>query len=164
MKFWKEGKKMFVVNEDMFGRYVKIPHVLAGNGEKFLFKVVGRFKSNTYCNVPITSTSKPVAHDKKIKDWNDLEDVLNVIQCGVDETKVLTVALKDCEFVGSENNADRIRNMTNEELAEFLLNICTYCEDGEPVLSLCIGENCDIEIGGNYGDIKEWLENGCDAE
>lgn len=55
-------------------------------------------------------------------------------------------------------NADRIRNMTNEELAEFIHNICTDFEDGEPILTLCLGENCDIEISDSYGDIKEWLE------
>ena len=57
------------------------------------------------------------------------------------------------------SNADRIRNMTNEELAEFIHNICTDFEDGEPILTLCLGENCDIEISDSYGDIKEWLES-----
>lgn len=142
---------MFLVNGDMFGRYVKIPHILAGEGEKFIFKVVGKLQSNTYCSIPIRCGSKDEIHR------GGLVDCLRVIQCGIDETKVLTVALKDCEFVGSKTNADKIRNMTNEELAEFLLNIWTGLEDGEPILSFCLGENC-IEIGGNYGDIKEWLE------
>lgn len=157
---------MFVVNGDMFGRYVKIPHVLAGNGEKFLFKVVGRFKSNTYCNVPITSTSKPVEHDKKIKDWNDLEDVLHVIQCGIDETEVLTVALKDCEFVEPRTNADRIRNMTNEELAEVFEDKvssfdCDVCSSKYAGTDCCKETSCK-PFAKKW--LKEWLESDCDGE
>lgn len=153
---------MFVVNGDMFGRYVKIPHVLAGNGEKFIFKVVGRFKSNTYCNVPITSASKPVAHDKKIKDWNDLEDVLHVIQCGIDETEVLTVALKDCEFVEPRTNADRIRNMTNEEYSEGITEMgCTKCER---FIGKCLLKESDKGDKGCKKLVKEWLESECDTE
>lgn len=49
----KWGLRTFAVNGDMFGRYVKIPHVLAEDGGKFIFKVVGRLQSNAYCNVPI---------------------------------------------------------------------------------------------------------------
>lgn len=154
---------MFTVNGDMFGRYVKIPHVLAEKGEKFIFKVVGRFKSNTYCNVPITSTSKPVAHDKKIKDWNDLEDVLHVIQCGVDETEVLTVALKDCEFIEPRTNAEKIKGMSVEELAEFLNNVNIYMNGEDPMLS-CLIEDKRVSMGWNYEDIEEWLESKCDVE
>lgn len=43
-----------------------------------------------------------------------------------------------------KTNADRIRNMTNEELAEFLTK--QFCHG--------VGENL----------IKEWLESECDAE
>ena len=135
----KGDKEMFVVNGDMFGRYVKIPHVLAEKGEKFVFKVVGRLQSNAYCNVPIGGINS----EYKIRGVG-MVDVLHVIQCGVDETEVLTVALKDCEFVESGTNADRIRNMTNEELAEFLTK--QFCHG--------VGENL----------IKEWLESECDLK
>lgn len=128
----RERLIMFIVNGDMFGRYVKIPHVLAENGEKFIFKVVGRLQSNTYCSIPIGLGAKDQIQGK------DIIDVLRVIQCGVDETKVLTVALKDCEFVEPRTNADRIRSMTDDELAEFLTK--QFCHG--------IGESL----------IKEWLE------
>lgn len=59
-------------------------------------------------------------------------------------------------------NADRIRTMKNAELAEFLHNIYSYLENGEPVLTLCLGDKCDIEINDNYGYIKEWLESEVD--
>lgn len=134
----KGGKKMFVVNGDMFGRYVKIPHVLAEDGEKFIFKVVGRLQSNAYYNVPIGGVSSQIEIHKEII------DVLHVIQCGIDETEVLTVALKDCELIEPRTNADRIRNMTNEELSELLCE--KFCHG--------VGENL----------IKEWLESECDSE
>ena len=54
----EEGLIMFTVNGDMFGRYAKIPHVLAENGEKFVFKVVGKLQSNTYCSVPLGLATK----------------------------------------------------------------------------------------------------------
>lgn len=58
----------------------------------------------------------------------------------------------------SRTNFQRIKDMGIEEMAEFLHNIHDYFENGESLLSLCVGENDDIVIGDNYGDIKEWLE------
>lgn len=88
----------FVVNTDMFGCYVKIPygHYFEKTGEKHIYKVITRFQSNTWCEAPITyqSENNPIIHDY-------MEDVLNVIHCGVDETKVIRVSLKDCELIES---------------------------------------------------------------
>ena len=130
---------MFTVNGDMFGRYVKIPHVLANDGGKFIFKVVGRLQSNAYYNVPIGGINSKY----EIR-GAEMIDCLHVIQCGVDETEVLTVALKDCEFVEPRTNAEKIKGMGVEELAEFLAK--QFCHG--------IGENL----------IKEWLESECDVE
>lgn len=58
----------------------------------------------------------------------------------------------------SKTNFDKIKEMSIEELAEFLHNIHDYFEDGEPLLSLCLGEDDDIVVGDNFADIKEWLE------
>lgn len=110
----------FVVNGDMFGQYVKIP--TGYSGELHIYKVVSHFQSNTYCDVPIVAASTPVPHEKSFTGLDSLEHVLNVIHCGIDESKVIRVALKDCEIVKKNNtNADKIRNMTDEELAEFML-------------------------------------------
>ena len=112
----------FVVNTDMFGQYVKIP--TGYNKELHIYKVVSHFQSNVYCDVPIVASSIPVPHEKPFTGLDSLEHVLNVIHCGIDESKVIRVALKDCEIMKNRNqtNADRIRNMTDEELAKFLLN------------------------------------------
>lgn len=87
----------FMVNADMFGMYVRIP--TGYSREMHIYKVVTKFKSNSYCDVPIVYGSKPVPHEKEFHDLSDLEDVLNVIHCGIDETEVIRVALKDCEIV-----------------------------------------------------------------
>lgn len=150
---------MFIVNEDMFGRYVKIPHVLAEDGKKFIFKVVGRLQSNAYCNVPIGGTNS------KIEIHEEIIDVLHVIQCGIDETEVLTVALKDCELVEPRTNAEKINGMNVEELAEFL--VCV--RDAYYMPCKWVREKCRnieyIDSGNGCSDcFREWLESECDVE
>lgn len=111
----------FVVNKDMFGQYVKIP--TGYSKEMHIYKVVSRFCSNTYCDVPIVHGAEPTYHEAGRKSDNPygLETVLNVIHCGIDESEVIRVALKDCEIVNPKTNADRIRSMTDEQLAEILV-------------------------------------------
>ena len=57
-----------------------------------------------------------------------------------------------------QTNADRIRNMSDEELADFLHNIGSYVEDGEPLLDIYIGMDEEITISDDFGNIKEWLQ------
>lgn len=151
---------MFTVNGDMFGRYVKIPHVLANDGGKFIFKVVGSLQSNAYQNVPIGGINSKY----EIR-GAEMIDCLRVIQCGVDETEVLTVALKDCELVEPRTNAEKIKGMSVEELAELIASgewsaICPFCKYYGT-------ENCYVENEGESKKcavgIKEWLESECDA-
>lgn len=84
----------FVVNGDMFGMYAKIP--TGFSKEMHIYKIVSVFESNTYCDVPLLTTdTKETTHDK-------LDTVLNVIHCGIDESEVIRVALKDCEVFKKE--------------------------------------------------------------
>ncbi len=53
-------------------------------------------------------------------------------------------------------NADRIREMSDEELAELIHNICPFTECGEPKLSISWDE--EYEVGDNIHDILEWLQ------
>lgn len=57
-----------------------------------------------------------------------------------------------------ETNADRIRNMSDEELARFIQNISVYSEDEEPIIDVCIGE-IHTTLYNDYGDILEWLQS-----
>ena len=85
--------KNFHVNTDMFGQYAKIP---TGYSEDLhIYKIITRFQSNSYCDVPIIGLRDSTLHE-------EVTDVLNVIHCGVDESKVIRVALKDCEIIENE--------------------------------------------------------------
>lgn len=61
------------------------------------------------------------------------------------------------EIVKSDNhtNADRIRNMSDEELGDLLQSVNSGAENGNPFISLCVDDN---EITMNFSDIYEWLQ------
>lgn len=82
--------KNFHVNTDMFGQYAKIP--TGHSGDLHIYKIITRFHSNWYCDVPIIGLGDSTLHE-------EVTDVLNVIHCGIDESKVIRVALKDCEII-----------------------------------------------------------------
>lgn len=78
-------------DEDIdFGDYVEIEMQRYGaDNEFFIHKVVGSFRSNYYLTAPLRWDSE--------KEIGETEDVLNVIQCGIDETKVIRVRKSDCK-------------------------------------------------------------------
>ena len=61
-----------------------------------------------------------------------------------------------------QTNADRIRSMSDEELAEWLTNMCEFMnpEDEEPYKSIY---NIDTEkeeiVHDSYGSIMDWLQS-----
>ncbi len=55
-------------------------------------------------------------------------------------------------------NADRIRNMSDDELAELLHNISPYVESGCPIIDIYIGENV-AKLDDSHRDILEWLQS-----
>lgn len=96
----------FKTNDDMFGRYVRIQTDFSK--ALHIYKVVSRFESNTYCDIPILVSSKEVKHEQVVP-------VLNVIHCGIDESKVIRVALDDCEIVPTENSAHATEYIDRED-------------------------------------------------
>lgn len=57
-----------------------------------------------------------------------------------------------------KTNADRIRTMTDEELADWLSNMCCFEKDDEPYKSIYnIDRNEEDEIHDSYGDLLKWL-------
>jgi len=83
-------------NEIDFGDYVEIEqHRYGAPNEMYLHKVVGAFRSNAWIDAPVYWNSEPTLHD-------EMETVLNVICCGVDETKVIRVAEKYCKLRGDK--------------------------------------------------------------
>lgn len=59
-----------------------------------------------------------------------------------------------------QTNADRIRNMSNEELAEWIHNMCEFEKDEEPYRSIYnLDTEQEEEIHDSYGDLLEWLQS-----
>lgn len=57
-------------------------------------------------------------------------------------------------------NADRIRNMSDEELAGWLTNMCDFEKDGEPYKSIYnLDTEQEEEIHDSYGDLLKWLQS-----
>lgn len=82
----------FVTNDDMFGKYCKIP--TGCSRTEHIYKIVKRIESNTYCDVPLYSgKTEEITH-------KDLVPVLLVIHCGVYESEVVRVPLAACKICG----------------------------------------------------------------
>ena len=66
------------------------------------------------------------------------------------------------EIVESDKrtNADRIRNMSDEELAEWLTNMCDIERHEEPFKSIYnLDTEQEEEIHDSYGDLLNWLQS-----
>ena len=88
------SKQEFVETQgDLFGRYCTIEMKRYGvENEFYRHKVIGSLGSNTWVEVPIKSPATETMH-------NHVEEVINVIRCGVSEVKVYRVRLKDVELL-----------------------------------------------------------------
>lgn len=59
-----------------------------------------------------------------------------------------------------DTNADKIRNMTDDELAEWLTNIGDFEKFGEPYKSIYnLDTEEEEEIHDSYGDLLKWLQS-----
>ena len=78
---------------------------------------------------------KYIPHQKKSMDW-----------CDYITDSPDTELDRECDFFKPETNADRIRNMTDEELAEFWENKCDkvidckFCEEPINEYGSCTGQ------------------------
>lgn len=87
--------KDFVLNnEDLFGYYCYIEQkCYIGKNEQHIYKVIGRFRSNVYADVPVDARNfQPYRHE-------EIVDVVNVIHCGVCEDKVLRYRFEDIKLI-----------------------------------------------------------------
>lgn len=65
-----------------------------------------------------------------------------------------------CRCVSKHTNADRIRNMSDEELADWLHNMCDFEKDEEPYKSIYnLDTEQEEEIHDSYGDFIDWLQS-----
>lgn len=59
-----------------------------------------------------------------------------------------------------QTNADKIRNMSDEELAEWLTNMCDFEKNEEPYKSIYnLDTEHEEEIHDSYGDLLKWLQS-----
>lgn len=61
-----------------------------------------------------------------------------------------------CRCDSKQTNADRIRNMTDYDLGDFLQSVSSGVKNGNAFISFCIDDN---EITMNFSDIYEWLQS-----
>lgn len=60
----------------------------------------------------------------------------------------------------NRTNADKIRNMSDEELAEWLTNMCDFEKNEEPYKSIYnLDTEKEEEIHDSYGDLLKWLQS-----
>ena len=79
----------------------------------------------------------------------------------------LSFADRDMPVIGAfirdqkklQTNADRIRSMTDEELAEWITNMCEFERHGESYKSIYnLDTDNEEEIHDSYGDLLRWLK------
>ena len=85
-----------MTGQDLFGRYARIAygHAVSGKQNYHIYKCIQTFKSNCYCDTPLTYQTENNCYSHE-----DVTDVVNVIHCGIDESRVIRVALKDIELL-----------------------------------------------------------------
>lgn len=65
-----------------------------------------------------------------------------------------------CRCDSRQTNADRIRNMSDEELAEWIHNMCDFEKNEEPYKSIYnLDTEQEEEIYDSYGDLLKWLQS-----
>ena len=151
---------------EIFGKYCKIP--MNAKGEKHLFKCIGLLQSNTYMDVPICPYHEMAIHD-------NITDVVNVIHCGIDESEVIRVAMKDIEIIDDNpplsfeglirmeglpvwDNADKVWLIVGETYKPFAFDAPIY----EDALSVELrGSNCasDLIITNNFKHHEKFNPN-----
>ena len=64
-----------------------------------------------------------------------------------------------------QTNADRIRDMSDEELAEWIHNMCEFEKDEEPYRPIYnLYTEKEEEIHDSYGDLLKWLQSEAEQE
>ena len=90
-----------------------------------------------------------------------------IVYTKTDAKEHLTVMERDIGVVRAflrakkkpQTNADRIRSMTDEELAEWITNMCEFERHGEPYKSIYnLDTDNEEEIHDSYGDLLRWLK------
>ena len=108
-----------------------------------------------YMILPTSKNPYEILRAKKDK------DTVIIYQKG-DSKEHLSIMDKDYALIHKfimeskpKTNADRIRNMSDEELGDLLQSVSSGAGNGNTFISLCVDNN---EITMNFSDIYEWLQ------
>lgn len=126
---------------------------------------------------------KELAEDNAIYEFNKFKKIygnytdeyvrhfynkLAELRCGVDDVLVCNCKHNSnsrdnepcCRCDRRQTNADRIRNMSDEELADWLHNMCDFEKYEEPYKSIYnLDTEKEEEIHDSYGDLLKWLQS-----
>lgn len=144
----------FRPNTEYFGGYAHIKTNFSSIPHKY--KIVNAVESNTYCDVPIRYDSEPRIHEEMVM-------VLNVIHCGIDETKVIRVAAKDCDKITTPAEIHGIKKgeWENRPLCGNSNCRCSICGNvwnvhanmrGEVMQKFC--PSCGADMRGEYDEAR----------
>ena len=100
-------------------------------------------------------TNKVLAEICRISDAHNI-DIDSALKYFADMLTAFTEVATIQNYDSKQTNADRIRSMTDEELADMLHNNGSYVKDEEPKLEMWIKEK-QIIIDDSFGCILEWL-------
>ena len=145
--------KDFVLTTDvLFGSYCYIEQKRYGvPNEKFLYKIIGKFTSNAWSNVPVD------ANDKEPHIFNHSEEVVNVVCCGVCEDKIERYKLSDVEIISNKDQqlADLEAKLAESERKNFELLTKLNLKEYAP--AFCTLADRDCEALGQIERLKQRL-------
>ena len=103
-------------------------------------------------------TNKVLAEICRISDAHNI-DRDSALKYFADMLTAFTEVATIQNYDSKQTNAERIRNMTDEELAEWITNMCEFERHGEPYKSIYnLDTYNEEEIHDSYGDLLSWLK------
>ena len=139
----------------------------------------GKDVQSTVCMEECAELIQAISKEKRGKSDKDhlAEEMADVIICikmlkqiyNITEDEIYSWVINKQERIierikkdaqSTMTNAERIRNMTDEELAELLTNMCDIKRNEEPYKSIYNSDTRqEDEIHGSYGDLLKWLQS-----
>ena len=139
----------------------------------------GKDVQSTVCMEECAELIQAISKEKRGKSDKDhlAEEIADVIICiemlkqiyNITEDEIYSWVITKQERIirkiekdsqSTKTNSERIRNMTDDELAEWLTNMCDIERHEEPFKSIYnIDTEQEEEIHDSYGDLLKWLQS-----
>ena len=139
----------------------------------------GKDVQSTVCMEECAELIQAISKEKRGKSDKDhlAEEIADVIICiemlkqiyNINEDEIYSWVINKQERIierikrdvqSTETNADRIRNMSDDELVEWLTNMCDIEKNEEPYKSIYNSDTRqEEEIHDSYGDLLKWLKS-----